>query len=321
MRSRSRYWRWRYNKITSRARNVFYRRLYRDHFPDVARTVLVAGTARSGTTWLGDLIASQGPTRILFEPFNPELIEAYQQFNYFQYMRPEEENEPLADYCSRLFSGRIRHHWIDREITHLSPRYRVVKAVRANLMLGWIARQFPDVPQVLIIRHPCAVVLSRMKLGWATDADIEPLLAQPKLVDDFLANNIELIQECRTDEEKHAIIWSVSYLVPLKQIASSNTRVIFYENLHTRPKAEVPRLLEAIGRVYDDRIHSHLDSPSATSRGNSAVVSGNNIIEQWQHELLPSQIDRILGVVDAFGLGYLYGNSLLPEAMLYDIVS
>ena len=56
-----------------------------------------------------------------------------------------------------------------------------------------------------------------MELGWDTDSDIEPFLSQPDLVEDHLRDHLDIIQTANTDEEKHAIIWCVSNLVPLKQ--------------------------------------------------------------------------------------------------------
>ena len=85
------------------------------------------------------------------------------------------------------------------------------------MALKWLHENFPVVPTVFIIRHPCAVVLSRMELNWATDSNIEPFLNQPDLVTDQLAPFTNIISKASTVEEKHAIIWSVSNFVPLTQ--------------------------------------------------------------------------------------------------------
>jgi hypothetical protein len=84
------------------------------------------------------------------------------------------------------------------------------------------------------MRHPCAVVLSRIELGWATDRDIEPFLVQPHLLEDHLDPYFDLIYRAETVEEKHAVIWSVSNLVPLKQFNSNEWKVVYYENLCTQ---------------------------------------------------------------------------------------
>jgi Sulfotransferase family len=298
----------------------FYRRaiqLVGSHFylnpnPDACRSILVAGTARSGTTWLADLIASQFPSRILFEPFNPDLVSDYSRFHYFQYMRPGTENPDFYAFAQKVFTGEIRNRWIDRQNERIISKFRLVKEIRANLALKWLHDNFPEVPILFIIRHPCAVVLSRIELGWATDNDIGPFLSQPQLVEDYLGPYLDLICSAGNVEEKHAVIWSVSNIVPLKQFTSNEVKIVYYENLCTQLEIELPGIFEAIGYEYSGRLDSSRDRPSQTTRLASAVVTGTDKIEHWKKKLTHSQIDNILRVVQAFGLDHLYGESTLP---------
>ena len=309
-----RYWRKRANETGRRVKYLAYGRLYRDRYRDYSRTVMVSGVARSGTTWLGNIIASQGSNRLMFEPFNPWPVGPLHSANYIQYKRPTDEDAELADFCGRLFSGAIRHSWIDRHIDHLLPKGRVVKAVRANLMLAWLRQNFPQVRQVLLIRHPCAVVSSWLQLGWTAERDIAALLEQPKLVDDFLVNKWDLIKRANTIEERIAIVWCVNHLVPLQQAQSGDLHVVFYERLITQPEVEVPRLFRAVGREYQDSIFDYLSKPSTTARPSSAVVTGHDRVTRWQKKLSAGQVNRIISVVAAFGLDYLYGDSTGPLA-------
>jgi hypothetical protein len=298
----------------------FYRRaiqLFGSHFyfnpnPDIGSSILVAGTARSGTTWLGDLIASQIPSRILFEPFNPGLVSDYSRFHYFQYMRPATENSEFYAFAQKVFTGEIRHRWIDRQNERIFSQVRLVKEIRANLALKWLHDHFPQVPIVLLIRHPCAVVSSRMELGWATDLDIEPLLSQPELIEDHLLPYLDLIMNAKTIEEKHAFIWCVSYLVPLKQFNAGEVKIVYYENLCTQPENEFPSLFEFIGQAYTRSVSDIINRPSQTTKATSAVVRGKDKIESWKKKLDPTQIDNVLRTVEAFGMGHLYGESLSP---------
>ncbi|NIP33259.1 hypothetical protein GWO25_05260, partial [Candidatus Saccharibacteria bacterium] len=109
--------------------------------------------------------------------------------------RPEEPNYALEKFCRQIFTGAIRHPWIDRQVEYLNADFRVIKAIRANLLLKWVHERFPEMPQIFIIRHPCAVVLSRMELGWDTDKDIAPFLSQPKLIEDFLDPYLDVIEQ------------------------------------------------------------------------------------------------------------------------------
>jgi hypothetical protein len=299
-------------KFYRRAIQLFGSRFYINPDRDLHRSILVTGTARSGTTWLADLIASQINCRIMFEPFNPELVREYSRFHYFQYMRPDGEDHELHAFACKVFTGEIRNRWVDRQNENIISKYRLIKEIRANLLLKWLHMQFPDVPTIFLMRHPCAVVLSRMELGWDTDRDIEPFLSQPELVTDHLGYHLDLIRSAKTDEEKHAIIWCVSNLVPLMQFNPGELNIVYYENLCVQPEIEFPRIFESLGHAYKDALTERIDRPSQTTRVTSAVVTGSNKISHWKDALSPLQIERILRMVQAFGLDQLYGDSLLP---------
>ena len=287
-------------------------RFYINPDADLDKTIVVAGTARSGTTWLGDLIASQVPCRILFEPFHPELVPEYRGFHYFQYMRPGTENPKFQSFAQKVFAGKIRNLWIDRQNERIFSHVRLVKEIRANLALKWLHDHFPEVPIMLLIRHPCAVVCSRMELGWATDLDIEPLLSQPELIEDHLLPYMDLIKNAKTMEEKHTIIWCVNNLVPLKQFNPNEVKIVYYENLCTQPKKELPALFEFIGHTYSKSVIDIINQPSQTTKVTSAIVTGIDKIESWKKKLSPTQINSVLQTVQAFGMSHLYGESLSP---------
>lgn len=287
-------------------------RFYINPEADSQKSILIAGTARSGTTWLGDLIASQIPSRILFEPFNPDLVPEYRNFNYFQYMRPGTENLEFRVFAHKVFTGEIRSRWIDRQNERIHSEYRIIKEIRINLALKWLHDNFSEVPILLLLRHPCAVTASRMELNWATDRDIEPFLSQPDLVEDHLAPYMEIIKHAKTDEEKHAVIWSVSNLVPLRQFQPNEIRIVYYEHLCTQPEIELPAVFASIGQTYRDTERNMVNRPSQTTRPSSAVVDGTDKISAWQKKLSDRQIRNVLRVVSEFGLDHLYGDSLLP---------
>ena len=177
-----------------------------------------------------------------------------------------------------------------------------------NLFLKWFSLRFPEVPLLFVIRHPCAVVLSRMQLGWGADSDLASFLAQDALVEDYLADKMEVIEGARTPEQKHALVWCISNLVPLRQFAGSELSTFLYERLVQRPEEEVPRLFKSVGQDYDPSVFRTLERPSSSTTADSAVMRGLQGTPHWKNALNGRQIDDILSVVEAFGLGYLYAG-------------
>lgn len=313
--------RWLYLKARKRIVRPLCRRLYRDADRDIRNSVLVAGTGRSGTTWLADVLATMFPCRVMFEPFHSEYLEGFHGFHYFHYARPWEPDDRLLSFCRTVFSGAIRHPWIDSGVGHLFPKCRAIKEIRANLFLKWIHDRFPDLPILFVIRHPCAVVLSRIRSDFATDADLAPFLAQEKLIEDYLRDRLSLIRGARREEEKHAVIWCVSNLVPLDQFGPGELDVFYYERLCARPEAEIHRMVGILSEssfpVEGAKIEKALrriEMPSGTTLKTSAVVTGEDRVEGWRKHLSQRQVANILAVVNAFGLGHLYGNAFWPRS-------
>jgi hypothetical protein len=316
------YSRFRTPKKLNRLRRIVYSRLHMATNQDTRRSIFIAGAGRSGTTWLAEMIDAQVPCRLMFEPFFFNKVLPGNKYHLFQYIRPEQEDPVLHNFVKAVFSGKIRDQRIDWHNRRLYSQYRIVKDVRANLFLKWIHDRFPEVPIFFIIRHPCAVALSRRELGWATDSDIEPFLKQENLLSDFLAHKLDLIHSAQTAIEKHAVIWSISNLVPLSQFGQSNLPILYYENLCIKPKYEISRVLETLG---NKRFHSRqldIQKPSVTSTVSSAVITGEDKISRWKNHLTTGEIDRILNIVEEFGLGHLYGDSLTPlESGFKDFVT
>jgi hypothetical protein len=227
-------------------------------------------------------------------------------------MRPLEENDEMVSYCKKVLSGRIRHEWVDRDVTYIFPKYRLIKEIRANLFLKWFTNNFPSIPVLFIIRHPCAVVLSRMDYAWDTEQDISSFLAQEKLIQDFLSEKLDIISNAKTIEEKHAIIWCISNLIPLKHFTNRHLNIFFYENLCADPKKYLPEIFQLIKHQYNDSVFKDLSHPSITALPSSAIITGEDKIMRWKAKLSTEQVRRILDIVRAFELDYLYGDSVMP---------
>ena len=287
--------------------------MYRDLSQgDASTTMLLAGAGRSGTTWLADLICSASPTRLMFEPFHSLQVDAFRKFAYFQYMSADEEDAGLKEFANTVMTGTIRHRWVDRNIEVLRPQQRLIKEIRANLFLKWLCDRFPDVPFVFLVRHPCAVVASRMHLDWWTDRDIEPMLNQENLVQDFLAPHLNLISNATTPEEKHAIVWCINNLVPIEQFGLAKLPMVFYEHLVARPEVEIPRALKLLKQSAPPPSPAVINRPSTTTAKTGAFARGQDPVASWKARLSQQQISRILRIVDAFDLGYLYDDATMP---------
>jgi hypothetical protein len=288
----------------SRLRGGFYVDLGKG---DHRSSVFLAGSGRSGTTWLSQIINHRRVYRYVFEPFNPREVGTLGHFRTKQYLRPEDRREKFLEPARLVLTGGLRDTWTDRLNGRIVARRRLIKDIRANLLLGWMRVNFPGVPIILLLRHPCAVVASRLDLGWKDN--LSETMEQQELVEDFLLPMEAEIRAARGDFERHLFLWCIDNYVPLKQLGPEEVHLTFYENLLARPEEELRSLFVSLGEDFDDGIYRRLRRLSPLSRKNAPAPS----VEGWRTRVSSDQLERANEILRLFGLDHLYGEGPMPD--------
>lgn len=273
---------------------------------DHRSSVFLAGSGRSGTTWVSEIINHRNGFRLIFEPFNPDRVGICKNFRRKQYLRPGDRREEYLEAAGKVLAGRIRGPWTDRFNRKLVARRRLIKDIRANLLLGWMRENFPGMPIVLLFRHPCAVTASRLALGWRDN--LLETLEQEELVEDFLGPLEAEIRAARDTFERHVFSWCIENYVPLRQFGPGEIHLAFYENFVARPHEEIRRLFAFLGEDYDGRLRRPLRRPSPLSR-----KRGSPPVDAWRRVVTDSQLERAVEVLGLFGLDSVYGEGAMPD--------
>jgi hypothetical protein len=274
---------------------------------DYRNAVFLAGSGRSGTTWLSEVINYEGRYRYVFEPFNPVRVGAFGHFGTKQYLRPDDTREAFLKPARLALSGALRDPWTDRFNAKFVARRRLIKDIRANLLLGWMRANFPGMPIVLLLRHPCAVVASRLALDWRDNLD--ETMAQDDLVKDHLLPMEAEIRAAGDDFERHLFLWCIDNYVPLRQFAPGEIHLAFYEDLLESPKDGLRSLFGFLGEDLDDRVYEKLGRPSPLSRKGAPPPS----VGGWRARVSDSQLERAREILALFGLGRVYGGGPMPD--------
>ena len=272
---------------------------------DHTKTVFLAGSGRSGTTWLSGLVNHDSGYRQVFEPFHPGKVGEFRGFGSKQYLRPGDRREEFLEPAREAVTGRLRSRWTDRGGA-LVARRRLVKDIRANLLLGWLAENFPGMPIVLLMRHPCAVVSSRLALGWRDNLD--ETIAQRDLVEDHLLPVEDRIRAARDPFERHLFLWCIDNHVPLRQFSPGAIHLCFYENLVLDPEPELRRLFKFVGRDFDEAVLGKLGRPSFTSRRGERPS-----VDAWRGRVGGERLARTAEILGLFGLDGIYGPETMPD--------
>lgn len=288
-------------------------KLYAPNNYDQANTLVITGAPRAGTTWLAELVNTIPGSSILFEPLHlgrvPEARKAGFKWETIVHRGtswPEGEK-----FLREVFLGRVRNYWT---MSHVSlaqacqTKLWIVKFVRANMMLDWLAHTFPVRPPALIIRHPCASIASYLQKGWAlpvrAPSDHEFFLIYPHLRG--------VCEGLETAEEFIAVAWCMEYYMPLLVPPPLPFHLVCYERLVRSGLEELEKLFAVWELPLSEEIESRLRMPSMTTATFSQLSKGKDPLTGWQRYFSQEQSQRILAVVKAFGLDF-YNENPEPD--------
>ena len=292
-------------------------RVYFDRDADYRRTVLLVGSGRSGTSWVPDVINHDRSYRYMYEPFHSKHVRAARHWLPRQYVRPDDDDPRRLELATRILSGRLRNAYADEYNKCVVAHRRLVKDTRLQLALGWIRKRFPGMPMIYLMRHPCAVVNSRLQLE--RDSDLGRMfLSQPELMADHLEPFRAAMERVGDDFERHVFIWCVENYVPMRQLRAGDVHLVFYERICEDPEGEVRRLAAYLGAGYDERALRNVAKPSVQARkhhagGTSAIVTGASLVEAWKAYVSPERARRAIEILRLFGLDAVYDEDPRPH--------
>jgi hypothetical protein len=274
-------------------------------------SLFLAGSPRSGTTWVAERVAAGG-LRLIFEPFHPGEVRTSRVFGNRRYLRPSNADPRFVRPAERIVHGRVRSSWADRYNRRVLPTRRLIKEVRANLLMGWLHARFPWMPMVLVLRHPGAVVASQRAVDWDFQTDPATLLDQRPLVEDHLAPFLSLLSDARSPIDRGVAMWCAENYVPLNHFRRDEIHVVCYEHLLVRPVEEFRRLMAFYRLAFSPDLLDDVDRPSGVTAKGSAVVSGGDVLRAWRDRLDASTRARTVRTLEAFGLDRIYGDDPMP---------
>jgi len=295
---------------------------------------IITGYGRSGTTWILDALAKANRLRAVFEPLHPLHIGGAND-HARRYISAADDDPELYQFLNHFFSEDYRSLWADyrtvkhhlfpqrrdlrswRRCRNLVRRYRtlkdsylrfnrqrkhpqrIVKLIRANMMLPWLQAKF-NARIVFVIRHPAAVIMSQMRApkSWDPFEYIDRYRTDTNLLDVLDHQTRQLLSGRVDDVEAYALCWCIENMIALEQAARSGIPVIYYELLVERGMPEWQRIVSALKleQTPDEQL---ILQPSQQTWGQKATDS-KLLLEHasWMREIGSSMSSRIQRVLD-----------------------
>ncbi len=283
--------------------------------------ILVTGTHRSGTTWVGKMLAADTRTAYISEPLNilhrPGVFHTKVKY-WYQYICEENEAEYLPAFRELLkFDYRL---W--DEIRSLRSRKDFLRMGRDLFIFsnGWLRRQRAllkdpfavfstpwfarrlNCKVVITIRHPAAFASSLKRLNWFFD--FQHLLDQPLLMRDHLEPYREQMQCLPPDDVigQAALLWKLIYRsVHAARESNPDLIVVRHEDLSLDPVSGYRDLYRALCLEFTPRVEKFILSSSSSenpAENSRKKVHGFKLdsranVSVWKKRLAVEEIDRI----------------------------
>ena len=283
--------------------------------------ILVTGSIRSGTTWVGGMLALAPGVEIVHEPFNPATgpgvfrVPITRQFEYVHAANEQPYLEALQDtlafrygHLRQLARPRCRA-WLAgslRDARRFSTARRsgarpLIKDALAVLSAEWIASRF-DAEVVVLVRHPAAFVSSLLRLGW--NLDCAWLAEQPQLLRDHLPELADEIRARRAEPgtplERATLFWRAIYAVVRGyRERHPGWHIRRHEDLAADASAAFEDLYDRLGLEYTGAVrgqvvaHSAQGNPVECRSAHDIRLDSRASIGGWRRRLTAGQIDEI----------------------------
>jgi len=269
-------------------------------------TVCITSSPRSGSTWLAEMLVQIGGFDWVNEPLR--LLQGKHDPLYEQGIRARtclidadaRRVASVTSIMSDVLDGRIGY-------LQLSPRVQrrlLLKFVRMNRMLAWVTQDFELQHNLLLVRHPCAVVASQLAMHGSNSVWSKIKQPAPDIPRYLRQRVMPLVNE---DPHRNiAINWALDQRIPLYDYRPDNTLLVFYEDLMAHPYQEWKRISQFCGVDFK----TVQDRASATA---SQDFFRETQTSKWKEQLSPHMVDDILSTCHELGVN-VYTTDLMPTS-------
>ena len=286
------------------------------------RPIVVTGSHRSGTTWVGRMLCLSGEAGYIHEPFNPVRRPSWMRHPVpYWYVFITEDNEDLyKDDLERVMGFRFPLQNVTRlrKPEHLGiaasdvrrtfrPRLRnsrpLLKDPFALFSAPWLEARY-DADIVVTVRNPVAFVGSIKRLDW--QFKFRTLLAQGALMSDLLAPFEPDMRRCRDEDvdvvEQGIVLWNaLHHSIDRLRAEHPRWEVVRHEDLSRDPVRGFAQLYDACGLSWTRDVERKIEAfsrgvPKAELpmwRHGSVKRDSAAATETWKMRLTDDEVERV----------------------------
>jgi len=286
------------------------------------KPILVTGSHRSGTTWVGRMIAQSPSVGYIHEPFNlnhyPGICGA--KFDYwFPYISKKNESNFYENIRKTInFSynliGELKAIRSPKDLLHLVRDFNnflfyrlshvrpLIKDPIAVFSAEWLASKF-NMDVIVLIRHPAAFANSLKRKNWTHP--FSHFLEQPLLMKyhlhPFEAEIRKYAEKEHSVVDQAILLWRLIHHMIIKYKKNHEDWIFLrHEDISRNPVDSFQILFERLNLKFSKHILVKIKKYSNSANPSEAIANGDSLrrdsksnIFNWKRSLTRSEIENI----------------------------
>lgn len=292
------------------------------------KPILVTGSHRSGTTYVGRMIAEHPSIAYIHEPFNIQWCHSgicSAKFPYWFTYITEKNEVVFYEHIKNTIAFRYNISEELKSVRNIKDvalmirdyhiftlsRFRklrpLIKDPIALFSAEWLASKF-DMDVTVLIRHPAAFTYSLKKKNWIFK--FSNFLEQPLLMKDYLYPFEKEIREYAEKEhdivDQAALLWNIIHFMIAKYMKKHADWIFLrHEDIARDPLRGFQSIFNKLDIEFSEQVrdvikkYSCSTNPVEQSKGSKSLKrDSKSTISIWRNHLTISEIDRIRSKVE-----------------------
>ena len=274
---------------------------------EMNKGILVTGSHRSGTTWVGKILSLAQNVEYANEPFNPKFGLRFFK-TWFKYIKEDKEAEKEIQKLLQ-FKGNFRFnlpalkYWSNR---FSQNKVVLIKDPIACFSSDWLSSRF-NIPVLVIFRHPAAFYASLKRLDW--HFDFQNLLSQKELMADHLEPLRGLMEKEKSFAEEAATLWLCLYTILDKYIQKNKNWIVKrHEDISLNPVEEFKDIYQRLDLKFTKEIEKEIEKHSQgkveTRKELELNRNSKELIQNWKKHVTEEELKTILSITKEISQKY-----------------
>ncbi|MGC9453967.1 MAG: sulfotransferase [Phycisphaerae bacterium] len=282
--------------------------------------ILVTGSHRSGSTWVGRMLSLPRHVGYIHEPFSLKVrpgVCNHGFTNWFQYLC-DDNGEPYVEELSRSLrfeykpllelrhvrsardAGRLLRDWAYCSYHSLMGSRPLMKDPIALFSAPWLAKRW-RMRVVVVIRHPAAFVGSLKRTGWRFS--FENMTRQPLLMRELAEFSEDIERASRENAgvlEEAVLLWRIiHHRINVYRQNHPDWVFVRHEDLSRDPVEQYRRLYDLLDLDFAPRVRRTIRAHSMASEGGkqpgtmSISRDSRANIWSWRKRLSEHEVNRV----------------------------